>query len=352
VAEKVTRVLVLKMKQQQQQQNQVADEKMEQNRNAKSAFTINFIAGGLAGTAGAIATCPLDVVQTRLQSSKVDLNSRSFYSLRYRNSVVPAVASSSTGTSVGGVGGSHALFGRQVFQYMRHIIQTEGFTALYKGIVPNLIGIAPSRAIYFAVYSKSKHFFSSTSLSHSSWTHMLSALSASFSVSTITNPIWFLKTRLQLDSTTRGSRRRALIDVIKETLRNEGIAGFYRGLSASYMGASETIVYFVIYERLKQVMSAHDGDLHPQHYACGAFCAKTVATISFYPHEVVRTRLRQDCSRSREYRGFFQTLNKVWIEEGIVGLYGGMGAHMMRQVPNTVIMFLLYESIVNLLTGD
>jgi len=344
------------MKQQQQQekqQKQVGKDKMEQSRKAKSAFTINFIAGGVAGTAGAIATCPLDVIQTRLQSSKVDLNSRSFYSLRYRNSVVPAVASSSTGASVGGVGGSQALFGRQVFQYMRHIIQTEGFTALYKGIVPNLIGIAPSRAIYFAVYSKSKHFFSSTSLSHSSWTHMLSALSASFSVSTITNPIWFLKTRLQLDSTTRGSRRRALIEVIKETFRNEGIAGFYRGLSASYMGASETILYFVIYEKLKQVMSSHDGDLHPQHYAYGAFCAKTVATISFYPHEVVRTRLRQESSRSKKvYRGFFQTLNKVWIEEGIVGLYGGMGAHMMRQVPNTVIMFLLYESIVNLLTGD
>jgi len=347
----------MKLQQQQQQQLQVGGKSTtaEDKRKKESAFTINFIAGGVAGTAGAIATCPLDVVQTRLQSSKIDLNSRSLYSLRYPHAVVPAVASSGAGAvGGGGGGGPQALFGRQVFHYMRHIVQTEGFTALYKGIVPNLIGIAPSRALYFAVYSKSKHFLCNTSLSHSSWTHMLSALSASLSVSTITNPIWFLKTRLQLDSSARGSRRRALIDVIKETLRNEGIAGFYRGLSASYMGSSETIVYFVIYEKLKQIMSNHDGDLHPLHYACGAFCAKTIATVSFYPHEVVRTRLRQECARGKKlYHGFFQTLNKVRVEEGVVGLYGGMGAHVMRQVPNTVIMFLLYESIVNLLTaGD
>jgi len=345
--------------QQQQQQGNKSPAPAAAN---KSAFAVNFIAGGVAGTAGAIATCPLDVIQTRLQSSKVDLrsSSRSLYSLRYPGAhVVPAVAGGGAGGGVGGNGGGGGAvggsFGRQVFHYMRHIVQTEGFTALYKGIVPNLIGIAPSRAIYFAVYSKSKHFFThSTSLSHSSWTHMLSALSASISVSTITNPIWFLKTRLQLDSSTRGSKRRALVDVIKETFRNEGVAGFYRGLSASYVGASETIVYFVIYEKLKQIMSENERDLNAFHYACGAFCAKTVATVSFYPHEVVRTRLRQEgiSDKKKVYRGFFQTLNKVRIEEGYVGLYGGMGAHMMRQVPNTVIMFLLYECIVNMLTGD
>ncbi|KPJ02365.1 Solute carrier family 25 member 36 [Papilio xuthus] len=31
---------------------------------------IHLVAGGLAGTAGAVVTCPLEVVKTRLQSSK------------------------------------------------------------------------------------------------------------------------------------------------------------------------------------------------------------------------------------------------------------------------------------------
>lgn len=34
-------------------------------------------------------------------------------------------------------------------------------------------------------------------------------------------------------------------------------------------------------------------------------------------------------------------------EEGLVGLYGGMGAHLTRVVPNAAIVFLVYESIMS-----
>ena len=315
--------------------------------NKRNGFTVNFIAGGIGGTAGVFVTCPLDVVQTRLQSSVVKLKSAR-----------PPLLN----TAVVGRGGAAVIdissrpFGQQVLSYIQHIVRTEGFTALYKGLVPNLIGIAPSRAIYFTMYSKTKHFLCSTSLSHSSWTHMLSALSASWSVSTITNPIWFLKTRLQLDFAESG-KKRTIIEVVKEVFHSEGIRGFYRGLSASYIGASETVVYFVIYEKLKQILASQKSErnLSPVDYVCGAFISKSIATISFYPHEVARTRLRQESARTNSkklYSGFFQTLAKVRSEEGWMGLYGGMGAHLMRQVPNTVIMFLTYESIVNFLTRD
>lgn len=36
--------------------------------------------------------------------------------------------------------------------------------------------------------------------------------------------------------------------------RSEGIRGFYRGLTASYAGISETIICFAVYERLKQLL--------------------------------------------------------------------------------------------------
>jgi len=313
----------------------------------RNAFLVNFIAGGVGGTAGVFVTCPLDVVQTRFQSSVVKKLKPSSPQL--------------LNTAVVGNGGGAAIidissrpFGLQVYSYVRHIVRTEGFAALYKGLVPNLAGIFPSRAIYFTIYTKTKHFLCSTSLSHSSWTHMLSALSASWSVSTITNPIWFVKTRLQLDLTESG-KRRTVHEVIKEELSNSGIRGFYRGLSASYIGASETVAYFVIYERFKLMLASQNRDLSPLDYAYSAFISKSIATVSFYPHEVARTRLRQEATKKncqKLYYGFFQTLKQVYKDEGWVGLYGGMGAHLMRQVPNTVIMFLTYESIVNFLTRD
>ena len=43
---------------------------------------------------------------------------------------------------------------------------------------------------------------------------------------------------------------------------------------------------------------------------------------------------------------------KVYKDEKWAGLYGGMGAHLMRQVPNTVIMFLTYETIVKLISKE
>ena len=48
------------------------------------------------------------------------------------------------------------------------------------------------------------------------------------------------------------------------------------------------------------------------------------------------------------YHSFTQTLSKVWREERLRGLYGGMSAHLMRVVPNTAIVFVTYEAIVKL----
>ena len=38
-----------------------------------------------------------------------------------------------------------------------------------------------------------------------------------------------------------------------------------------------------------------------------------------------------------------QSIKLIAREEGRAGLYGGLGPHLMRVVPNTAIMFLSYE---------
>ena len=38
---------------------------------------------------------------------------------------------------------------------------------------------------------------------------------------------------------------------IKNVYNHNGIAGFYKGITASYFGISETIIHFVIYEFIK-----------------------------------------------------------------------------------------------------
>lgn len=78
-----------------------------------------------------------------------------------------------------------------------------------------------------------------------------------------------------------------------------------------------------------------------------AATSKFVAACIAYPHEVIRTRLRQPAENGvRKYTGLYQCLRLVAKEEGAAALYGGMTAHLLRVVPNAAIMFFCYEAIV------
>lgn len=80
-----------------------------------------------------------------------------------------------------------------------------------------------------------------------------------------------------------------------------------------------------------------------------AAVAKLIAACIAYPHEVIRTRLREPIPKNGipKYTGLLQTLKLVIKEEGVVSLYGGMSAHLLRVVPNAAIMFFCYEAILH-----
>lgn len=282
-------------------------------------------------------TCPLEVVKTRLQSSSI-----TFYVSEVHLSTV-------NGASVARMSPPGPL------HCLRLILQKEGPRSLFRGLGPNLVGVAPSRAIYFAAYSTTKEKLNQVLVPDSTQVHMVSAGLAGFTAITATNPIWLIKTRLQLDSRTRGEVRMSTLECVRRVHRADGLRGFYRGMSASYAGISETVVHFVIYESLKRRLLQNnaeddeDGRRDASDFAgmmLAAATSKTCASSLAYPHEVVRTRLREEGSK---YRSFFQTLSTVPREEGYRALYRGLFTHLVRQIPNTAIMMCTYELVVYLL---
>uniref|UniRef100_A0A6B0V5L0 Putative adpatp carrier protein n=1 Tax=Ixodes ricinus TaxID=34613 RepID=A0A6B0V5L0_IXORI len=182
--------------------------------------------------------------------------------------------------------------------------------------------------------------------------------SPGFMSCTATNPIWFVKTRLQLDQRMYGSI--SAVQCIRDIYERHGLVGFYKGITASYFGISETIIHFVIYEFIKAQLrkrkesscrDSYDPDVKStrdfvQYMAAGAV-SKTCASTLAYPHEVARTRLRQE---GNKYKSFFQTLLLVWREEGYQGLYRGLATQLVRQIPNTAIMMATYEAVVYMLS--
>uniref|UniRef100_A0A8C2EF93 Solute carrier family 25 member 36b n=1 Tax=Cyprinus carpio TaxID=7962 RepID=A0A8C2EF93_CYPCA len=272
---------------------------------------------GCGGTVGAILTCPLEVVKTRLQSSSITLCISEMHLSTVNGASVARVAPP---------GPLHCL---------RLILEKEGPRSLFRGLGPNLIGVAPSR---FPLLPQS-----------------------GFTAITATNPIWLIKTRLQLDARKRGERRMNAFECVRRVYQTDGLRGFYRGMSASYAGISETVIHFVIYESIKQRLldakaaSHMDGAEDTAKDASdfmgmmlAAATSKTCATCIAYPHEVIRTRLREEGTK---YRSFFQSLSLVIREESYRALYRGLTTHVVRQIPNTAVMMCTYEFVVYLLDG-
>ena len=134
-----------------------------------------------------------------------------------------------------------------VFQCLKFIYLTEGVFGLWKGLGPNLMGVAPSRAIYFWAYSTSKKNVNSMlprKNRDSPFVHVVSAMSAGFSSSTFTNPIWLIKTRLQLDRATKKSKHRMTTAGCILKIYNEFVSIISRAQSTlEYQIISITVLY-------------------------------------------------------------------------------------------------------------
>lgn len=261
----------------------------------KSAL-LNFLAGGLAGTVSSSLTAPLEVIKTQLQSSRV----------------------------------SGKLNPMQVCQ---EIIKLEGPAGLFKGLQPLLVGIIPTRAIYFWAYSGTKNALNST-LGNTPLNHLASAFSAGITSNTITSPLWMVKTRFQIVADTSVGQRKYknYQEVIKAIYKEEGPPGFFKGLTASYVGCFEGAIQWIVYEKAKKFLSQQKaiilasgesytppGDRTPtptEYFAAAAF-SKFLAVCITYPHEVVRTRMREQATNGAfKYTGFINTLQVIGREEG------------------------------------
>jgi solute carrier family 25 protein 33/36 len=174
-----------------------------------------------------------------------------------------------------------------------------------------------------------------------------------------------------------------------QIFKQEGIRGFYRGLSASYLGVAESALHLVLYERIKEISQSSvdipqkvsDCKL-PSHHTPwprilsylgiggSAGIAKLIAGVIAYPHEVserttclhntpidrtmlqvIRTRLRQAPlpNGQLKYTSLIQCSRTIWKEEGVLAFYGGITPHMLRAVPSAAMTLGVYEAVLHYL---
>ncbi|GMH99661.1 hypothetical protein TrLO_g1734 [Triparma laevis f. longispina] len=288
-----------------------------------SRQTGNLLSGGIAGTISSTITCPLEVVKTQLQSS--------------------SLSNVNTPLKVG-----------------REILKRDGVSGFWRGLPPTLVGIIPARATYFWSYEYTKKMLKPYFSDSSVFTPLIAGVSAGIFANSVTNPIWMVKTRMQLLNDAGQTQYAGYANAVSTIYKKEGLGGFYRGVTASYWGASEGAIQFVVYENLKKRELAKINSnsksqtqiktLPKASYLQNAALSKLVASLLTYPHEVARTRMREQAKNGVfKYTGMWKTISVIAKEEGSRGLYAGMGTHIARVVPNSAIMFCAYEVVGELI---
>ncbi|ONK59646.1 uncharacterized protein A4U43_C08F8760 [Asparagus officinalis] len=137
--------------------------------NAQNWKWENAVAGSIAGFATVAALHPLDVVRTRFQVSDGRVSGLPLY----KNT-------------------AHAVC---------TIARIEGLRGLYAGFYPAVFGSTVSWGLYFFFYSRAKNrYLRGRDEELGPAYHLVSAAEAGTLVCLCTNPIWLVKTRLQLQT--------------------------------------------------------------------------------------------------------------------------------------------------------
>lgn len=182
----------------------------------------HFALGSLAGAFGAFMVYPIDLVKTRMQNQR----SARVGQLLYKNSI----------------------------DCFRKVITNEGVRGLYSGVLPQLVGVAPEKAIKLTVNDLVRGKFSDPKTGAIWLPHELLAGGSAGACQVIfTNPLEIVKIRLQVQGEVAKSQKQVEKRSAMWIVRNLGLVGLYKGASACLLrDVPFSAIYFPTYNHLKR----------------------------------------------------------------------------------------------------
>ncbi|KAI1162242.1 mitochondrial dicarboxylate carrier protein [Nemania serpens] len=293
-------------------------------------------AGATAGLISRFVIAPLDVVKIRLQLQSHSLSDP----LSHRD-----------------LRGSPIYKG--TLRTMQHIIKHEGITGLWKGNVPAELMYVSYASIQFTAYRSTTMLLHRLSGEENHLPHaaesFISGAVAGATATTTTYPLDLLRTRFAAQGNDRvyTSLRKA----IREIYRDEGLRGFFRGLSP---GLAQIVplmgIFFAAYESARLPLGRLDlpwgsGD------ATAGVLASVLAKTCVFPLDLIRKRIQvQGPTRSRyvhrnipEYAGTVRAMRKIFQQEGTRGLYRGLTVSLIKAAPASAVTMWTYERVLNFL---
>uniref|UniRef100_A0A7S1ZHN0 Mitochondrial carrier protein n=1 Tax=Ditylum brightwellii TaxID=49249 RepID=A0A7S1ZHN0_9STRA len=380
--------------------------------------------GGIAG--GAVSTImlyPLDLIKVRLQVNEGPHQQQQQVTVTNTtttkttpSSTNPTTTKTTTPSSTNLTTTKHPTILKQKGKFtstLRGVIRHEGLLGLYQGLTPALLASAASWGGYFFFYEgiKTKMIMMSLSeqqknnnkkLSHVE--NFTAACASGIIMVFLTNPLWLIKTRMQLQmkriqSSSSSTHTTTMIhnlgvmtkrpyvnlwDAGFTIVREEGVSALYKGVVPALLLVSHGGVQFVSYEYLKgrfgnksrySLPKVENGGEKKKKKKIGLLqrledsfgyltmgaASKIIASTTTYPLQVIKSRLQQRSEMielteagdlsvvHRQYKGLMDCMTKIWQKEGITGFFKGNIPNAIRVAPSAAITFVVYEGVMDML---
>lgn len=245
--------------------------------------------------------------------------------------------------------------GHSTAEVFQDIMKTDGWKGLFRGNLVNVIRVAPSKAIELFAYDTVNKNLSTKPGEQSKLSvpaSLIAGACAGVSSTICTYPLELLKTRLTIQ---RGVYN-GLLDAFVKIIKEEGPAELYRGLTPSLIGvipysATNYFAYDTLRKAYRKIFKQEKiGNFETLLIGSAAGAISSTAT---FPLEVARKHMQVGALSGRQvYKNVVHALVSILEQEGIQGLYRGLGPSCMKLVPAAGISFMCYEACKKILIDN
>ncbi|KAH3872288.1 mitochondrial glycine transporter-like [Dreissena polymorpha] len=156
-------------------------------------------------------------------------------------------------------------------------------------------------------------------------------------------PLDLVKTRVQAAVSVNGSRPASMVAIATGVIKQDKIVGLWRGIVPSIIRCIPGIgIYFSTIHTLKGKFETTKSPLESM--LIGG-TARSVAVVSVLPFTVLKTRYE---SGEFQYSNMLRGIMSIYHLEGLKGLFSGLSATMLRDVPFSGLYFMFYTQLKQL----